>query len=148
MRGGAPNGYSIIQFDGHRYSIRFKAARRPADHQMNIFTADATTSETAAETEVLVNVFSGSERTRVEMRLGENGDWTPLRGKPAKTPTTWPPSRAISRETHGPDFFPATRHRIAASVGGHPARESAAGTYAIEVRATDMYGQVFNAHIA
>ena len=37
MSDGAPNGYSIVTFDGNEYSIRFKAARRPADHQMNIY---------------------------------------------------------------------------------------------------------------
>jgi hypothetical protein len=36
MRCGAPNGYSIISFDGNRYSVRFKAARRPAGHQMHV----------------------------------------------------------------------------------------------------------------
>jgi hypothetical protein len=146
MRGGAPNGYSIIQFDGHRYSIRFKAARRPADHQMNIFTADATTSETAAETEVLVNVFSGSERTRVEMRLGEDGDWIPLQREAREDPYYLAAiERDLERNPRPRFFLPPAMKSPHLWVGTLPANPPA-GTYAIEVRATDMYGQVFRAH--
>ena len=30
MRDGAPNGYSIFTFDGHKYDIEFRAAAPPA----------------------------------------------------------------------------------------------------------------------
>jgi 3',5'-cyclic AMP phosphodiesterase CpdA len=36
MSDGGPNGYSMVTFDGRKYDIEFKPARRPADHQMNI----------------------------------------------------------------------------------------------------------------
>jgi len=146
MRDGAPKGYSILQFDGHRYSIRFKAARRSADHQMNIFTADATTSENAAETEVLVNVFSGSERTRVEMRLGEDGDWMPLRREAREDPYYLAAiERDLQRNPRPRFFLPPAIKSPHLWVGTLPANPPA-GTYTIEVRATDMYGQVFRAH--
>lgn len=79
MRDGAPNGYSIITFDGDRYSIEFRPARRPADHQMNIYAPDEIKQEDAGDTDVLVNVFAGSERSKVEMRLGDDGPWTPMK---------------------------------------------------------------------
>jgi 3',5'-cyclic AMP phosphodiesterase CpdA len=146
MRCGAPNGYSILQFDGHRYSVQFKAARRPADHQMNIFAADATTSEKAAETEVLVNVFSGSERTRVEMRLGESGDWTPLWREAREDPYYLAAIERDLRRVPRPRYFlpPAIEspHLWAGTLPANPPP----GTHTIEVRATDMYGQVFRAH--
>ncbi len=146
MRCGAPNGYSIIRFDGHRYSIRFQAARRSADHQMNVFAADATTSENAAETEVLVNVFSGSERTRVEMRLGENGDWMPLRREARKDPYYLAAVERDRQRNPPPLFFlPPAIESPHLWVGALPANPPA-GTYTIEVRATDMYGQVFRAY--
>ena len=146
MSDGAPNGYSIIRFDGHRYSIRFKAARRSADHQMNIFAPGATTSANAAETEVLVNVFSGSERTRVEMRLGENGDWMPLRREAREDPYYLAAIERDLQRTPRPQFFlPPAIESPHLWVGTLPANPPA-GSYAIEVRATDMYGQVFRAH--
>jgi hypothetical protein len=78
MRDGTPNGYSILHIDGNEYSVRYQVARRPADYQLNIFAPGSVRAEDAAETEVLVNVFAGSERSRVEMRLDEAGTWRPL----------------------------------------------------------------------
>jgi hypothetical protein len=113
---------------------------------MNIFTADATTSENAAETEVLVNVFSGSERTRVEMRLGEDGDWMPLRREAREDPYYLAAiERDLQRNPRPQFFLPPAIESPHLWVGTLPANPPA-GTYAIEVRATDMYGQVFRAH--
>jgi hypothetical protein len=146
MRDGAPNGYSIIQFDGHRYSIRFKAARRPADHQMNIFAPAATTSKNAAETEVIVNLFSGSEQTRVEMRLGEDGDWIPLQLEAREDPYYLAAiERDLQRNPRPQFFLPPAIKSPHLWVGALPANPPP-GTYTIEVRATDIYGQVFRAH--
>ena len=74
MSDGIPNGYSFITFDGVDYSIRYKVARRPKDYQMNIWLPDAVGAADAAETEVVANVFSGSERCTVEMRV-DDGPW-------------------------------------------------------------------------
>ncbi|MFO0892271.1 MAG: calcineurin-like phosphoesterase family protein [Isosphaeraceae bacterium] len=78
MRDGAPNGYSIFTFDGNHYEIEFRPASRPKDYQMNIYAPERVTAAAAGETEVLVNVFAGSERSVVEMRFGEAGDWVRL----------------------------------------------------------------------
>lgn len=78
MRDGAPNGYSIMTFDGAKYSIEFRAARRPASHQMNIFAPEEIESAASGETEVLVNVFAGSEKSVVEMRVDDEGEWVAL----------------------------------------------------------------------
>jgi hypothetical protein len=74
MNDGAPNGYSIISFDGNKYGVQFKAARRPADHQMNIYLPDELTKTMADTTHVLVNVFAGSDKSVVEMQI-DNGNW-------------------------------------------------------------------------
>ena len=73
MRDGAPNGYGIFTFSGNQYTIRFKAARRPADYQMNIWVPWEVASTETGETEVIANVFGGTKRSTVEMRLGEIG---------------------------------------------------------------------------
>lgn len=78
MRDGAPNGYSILTFDGHDYDIEFRPAARPKDYQMNIYAPEKVSSDAAGDTEVLVNVFAGSERSKVEMRFDEDGDWTAM----------------------------------------------------------------------
>lgn len=86
MRDGAPNGYGIFTFSGNQYSIRFKAARRPADYQMNIWSPWEVTQSETANTDVLVNVFGGNRRSKVEMRLGQNGQWKEMSYLPQKDP--------------------------------------------------------------
>ena len=75
MADGAPNGYSVLSFDGNKYSIDFRAAGRPADYQMNIYAPEAVHSHELAQVEILANVFNGSERTLVEMALDDGRDW-------------------------------------------------------------------------
>ena len=41
MRDGAPNGYSIITFDGTSHTLDFKAARQPANYQLSIHAPSA-----------------------------------------------------------------------------------------------------------
>lgn len=79
MRDGAPNGYTIITFDGKKAAVDFKAARSPADYQMNIFAPDSVKKETVSETVIYANVFGGSERSRVEMAFDERGPWIPMK---------------------------------------------------------------------
>ena len=86
MRDGAPNGYGIFTFSGNQYSIRFKAARRLADYQMNIWSPWEVTQSETANTDVLVNVFGGNIRSKVEMRLGQNGQWIEMVYLPQKDP--------------------------------------------------------------
>ncbi|MGI9591304.1 MAG: calcineurin-like phosphoesterase C-terminal domain-containing protein [Myxococcota bacterium] len=86
MRDGAPNGYGLLEIDGARAEFRFRAARRPADEQMAIHAPAELPAAEAAETEILVNVFGGSPRTRVEMRLGPGAPWRPLRKVVRKDP--------------------------------------------------------------
>ena len=75
MADGAPNGYSIISFDGTRYKLDFKAAARPGDYQMQIHAPDEVTVDKLAQTAFYVNVFNGSERSKVQFRIGNVGDW-------------------------------------------------------------------------
>ncbi|MCP5063494.1 MAG: metallophosphoesterase [Ignavibacteriae bacterium] len=78
MKDGAPNGYSEITFDGNQYSVAFKAARKPASYQMNIYAPNEVTTSSLDTTKVLVNVFAGSEKSTVEMKIGKNGNWQKL----------------------------------------------------------------------
>jgi 3',5'-cyclic AMP phosphodiesterase CpdA len=137
MRDGAPNGYALIDFDGADYRIRYKASRRPEDYQMNVVAPDRVAPGKAARVEV--NVFNGSERTRVEMRVGPDGPWQLLRRRPGIDPL-YEEARARERTPRALDLESprSTRHLW---VGRLPA-DLAPGTYMIEVRATDMWGRV------
>lgn len=78
MNDGAPNGYAFLTVQGNRYAIRYKAARHPAEYQMNIYLADEIPRNRVDSTQVLVNVFAGSSRSLVEMQLDHQTDWQPL----------------------------------------------------------------------
>jgi hypothetical protein len=140
MRDGTPNGYSILSIAGNRYQVRYKVARRPADYQMNIFAPDAVTAGRAGETEILVNVFSGSDRSRVEMRLRPEGAWLPMTRVERPDPYFLEQKR---RELAAPT--PPTRPLPPADPSKHLWRATlppapATGTTLIEVRTVDMFG--------
>lgn len=75
LRDGAPRGYSLITFDGNQAVVDFKATRRPDDYQMRVHLPESA----AAGEPVYVNVFNGSSRSTVRMRVGEEGQWISLK---------------------------------------------------------------------
>lgn len=78
MADGAPNGYSIISFDGEKYHLDYKVAGKPANYQMHIHLPEAVTADKLDETLAYVNVFNGSEKSKVEMRIAGTEEWTTM----------------------------------------------------------------------
>ena len=78
MSDGGPNGYSIMEFDGNRYSLSFRGAGRPAHYQMSIHCEEAIKQTELSGKEFSVNVFNGSSKTSVEFRVGQSGEWIPM----------------------------------------------------------------------
>ncbi|HEY5657198.1 MAG TPA: calcineurin-like phosphoesterase family protein [Myxococcota bacterium] len=146
MRDGAPNGYSILSFDGNRYSVEFRAARRPADYQMHVIAPASVRAEDAAQTEVIVNVFAGSERSTVEMRLGADGAWRALERRERVDPLYVElVERERGLETRDGHPLPTpekSRHLWVGTLPPDPAR----GTARLEVRTRDMFGHVYTAN--
>ncbi len=140
MSDGAPNGYSIIEFDRTKYKVMFRAASRPEEEQMAIWLPEEVTSIETETVEVVVNVFAGSSRSVVEMRAG-NGAWTALRNAEGFDPFFL----ALKELERGPKpplglKLPGASKTKHLWQGRLP--RLAPGTHAIEVRATDMFGQV------
>jgi hypothetical protein len=144
MRCGAPNGWSILEIDGSRFRLRFQAARRPASHQMSIFAPAAVASADAGRAEVLVDVFAGSDRSRVEMKLGDTGEWQTLERVERPDPFYL---ELLAREAAlGPELgrpLPPAANSLHLWRGTLPA-EPPPGTHALEVRSTDVFGQRFS----
>lgn len=143
MSDGGPNGYSLIEFDGTRYKVTFRPASRPADEQMSLWLPETLASSETGAAEIVVNVFAGSSRSRVEMRVGENGAWVPMTHSPREDPyymklkeieaaPTPPPGRKLPEASKADHIWTA---RLPA---GMPA-----GTHPIEVRTTDMFGATY-----
>lgn len=146
MRDGAPNGYSVFTFDGHTYSIEFRAAGAPASYQMNIYAPEEMTTLEALETLVTVNVFGGSARSKVEVRMDE-GEWTPMMKVMKRDPEYLAvlerdkdlalPYRPLPGAIASPHLWEVY---IGALFGNDPPEK---GTHVLEVRTTDMFGQVY-----
>jgi hypothetical protein len=155
MNDGAPNGYSIITFNGVTYSIVFKAARRPADYQMNIYLADDIPLSGLDTTKVLVNVFAGSERSNVNMRFDEKSKWLKLEQVVAIDPQCLRMhqlSPILDQKVNGVileevfgwkmDYPHKSRHMWEGSLPGDLNK----GTHKITVRTNDMFGQTYTSH--
>ena len=158
MGDGTPNGWAVLHWDGSAGRVEFRAARRPADYQMNIYAPDvvraaeaaapqrgapAPAAPLAAEVDVLVNVFAGSARSKVELRVGD-GAWAPLKRTPTKDPALVAMKAA---EKAGPPLrHPTTDPGDCPHMwGGKLPAGLTPGTYTIEVRTTDCYGQTYTA---
>ncbi len=144
MRCGAPNGWSIATFDGNQYSLEFFASRRRPEEQMNIYAPEFVAADQAAQAPVLVNVFAGSKRSTVEMRLGEVGAWAPLQLSEEVDPNVL---REKELEKTLGEFpwrkFPEPLKSPHLWRGMLPANPPV-GTHLIHVRTTDMFGQTYH----
>lgn len=143
MRDGAPNGYLIAEFNGNRYTLRYKAARRPESYQMNIYVPDSVAVSETGNTRVLVNVFFGSERSRVEMRVGKEGEWIPMNRVQEPDPAYAEMKKMEEQYTLPGRKLPGlmnSPHLWAANLPPNLPR----GTHVLHVRTTDMFGQTWN----
>jgi hypothetical protein len=78
MSDGGPNGYTIMEFDGSEYALEMRPAGRPANYQMNIYAPEVVKRSDLPTTVVLANVFNGSHRSEVSVRVGATGKWRPM----------------------------------------------------------------------
>lgn len=141
MSDGAPNGFSIVEFDDNRYKVSFRAASRPSSHQMNIWMPEEVASVDSGKTEITVNVYAGSVRSKVEMRVAES-DWNPMANVADRDPyfvqlkeLELGPKPPTGMKLPNPS---KTKHLWKASLPAY----LPVGTHAVEVRSTDMFGQV------
>jgi len=75
MADGAPNGYSIMSFDGTDYSLEFFASGRSKDYQMLVQCPEVVTSEASGETDLYANVFNANDKSVVQFRMSEDSPW-------------------------------------------------------------------------
>lgn len=167
MSDGGPNGYSIITFDGDEYAVEFRAARRSPEHQMNIWLPEGIPAAETGKASAIVNVFAGSERSRVEMQLDGTGEWTALEQFTGKDPhyletigrqsaflKILADSRGVQEVTD--EFKRNVRTEFRPVLRGLPEPVDTAhlwrgalpeglkpGVHTLDVRTTDMYGHEY-----
>jgi hypothetical protein len=162
QRDGTPNGYHILEVDGTKAEVRFKAAGKPADHQMRVMfdvahhthnahiyddyqmgallDGEMLANEVPAAS-LLVNLFDGGPRSAVEFKVGDRG-WRDMR-------------RVRQMDLHVNELFQRNRDSVKPWVEAEPSSHVwkadlpdrlSAGTYTVTVRATDEFGRTHHAH--
>ena len=153
MYDGAPNGHAVFTFSGADYRFEYFAARSPRDFQIMIHAPNAVALEHAPETVIMANVFAGSVRNTVEMRLGNSDAWLPMEYVQAPDPNYVRLKETeqqileslAAKEVPVPPLLgrslPNVRNSTHLWRAMLPA-PIARGTHTIHVRSTDMFGQV------
>jgi len=141
MRDGGPNGVLIATFDESDYAFKFKPARRPDNYQMDIHAPERVTRAEAPNTEVLVNVFFGSELSAVQMRVDPLDTWIPLERVEAKAPNL----ERIKADEQVYQYL-KTHRSVRPALSPHFWRGTLPaglepGLTLIRVRTTDVFGQ-------
>ena len=139
---GTPNGYSFVTFTRAGYAIRYKAARGPDDYQMNLFVPARLRPKALAGAVVQANVFAGSPRSTVRMRVN-GGPWRAMVLTPQPDPAmTW-----VLESQAGPQPWLGSRYNRADVPDCHhlwqanlPA-DLPAGTHTVEVEAVDLFAR-------
>lgn len=145
MRDGAPNGWSILTFKDRGVTVDFRAARRPAEHQMTITAPDRVPAAQTGGLAVYVNVFNGSEKSRVRLRINHRGDWQTLAQVREVDPMY---QAAYDREPAKPE---APWRRLSAPIKsphlwkGALANPLPPGNHLLCVEATDAFGRTHRA---
>ena len=141
MRDGAPNGYSIITFDGTKHTLDFKAARQPASYQLSIHAPDQIDPKNEKQQFIYVNVFNGSAKSKVKMRIGEGTDWIPLKKTMENDPyyVELREREALNSKDGKTQLNPPSLSNHLWKVQIPAGIET--GSHLIEIEATDHYGR-------
>lgn len=142
-RDGSPKGYAVLRFrGGSDYHIRFKALRQSEDYQMQVYLPELVRRDALDSTQVHVNLFAGSTRSRVRMRI-DSGEWIRLEQGEHHDPAYLAlQARSQAHPDAGEGELPnpmLTDHHWRAKLPGH----LAVGWHAVEVEATGHFGDIW-----
>ncbi len=141
---GTPNGYTVMHFDGTKYLLDYRAARRGADEQIRITVPEVVPVADAAAQEIRANVFNAFPDAVVEWRLND-GEWQAMQKTIGESDPIFQmlfdeeqillpnnlPWRKLAKPMVCPHLWRATLTT---------AKEK--GTHLIQVRATNPNGQI------
>ncbi len=155
---GSPNGFHLLEIDGARYTTRLIGARAPECAPMRIVLDSQAhggnpellheypvgallrgpiARAAAGSTRVVVNLFDGGPRSKVELKVGRAGDFAPMR-RTARTDPFVEEVYARNAAVKKPWVQPVKSPHIWEAT--LPA-DLPAGSHRLTVRATDEYGR-------
>lgn len=141
---GTPNGYSIMRFDGLRYTLEYRAARREAEFQIRIMAPEVVKASAGTARTFHANVFNAMPDAQVQWSLSNSGSWREMTrdlspdplfqilfDQQEHIPTKSLPWRKLPKPMICPHLWKAELNA-----------DLPPGTYTIFVRATNPGGQV------
>jgi hypothetical protein len=159
---GTPNGFHVLTVDGNGATTRFQPAKEPnarqvrivldseshrarkegSDLRMSQLVGSPIAQDNAAETDLLVNVFDGGPRSKVEYLIGER---SPVRMERERRPDPFVKEVFARNQATKKPWVKAElcSHLWVARL---PA-DLEAGTHCIRVRVTDEYGREHHDHL-
>ncbi|MCT4216413.1 calcineurin-like phosphoesterase C-terminal domain-containing protein [Elizabethkingia anophelis] len=145
MRDGTPRGYAFIHFNDTDYKIKYKVAGKPSDYQISIFAPKVIPYPGKTSAQIVANFFMGAPNDKVEYQI-DNGDWKPMHYLKDYDPKyvtevlKWDinPQLLEGRRPSNPEF---STHLWNAEFP----KKLEKGQHKINIRATDRFGQSFQA---
>ncbi|MGX5687433.1 calcineurin-like phosphoesterase C-terminal domain-containing protein [Arcticibacter tournemirensis] len=144
MRDGTPKGYAFLTIDNNKYKIDYKVAGKPKEYQIGIFSPKVVAGGRNTSAQIFANFFMGAKGDLVEYRI-DNQKWAPMTYVLNADPSymtkvyKWDLSDQLMRGRR-PSTGVESTHLWSGDI---PARKLKAGSHTIQVRATDMFGNVF-----
>jgi len=143
MRDGTPKGYAFLHVNDNKFTLDYKVAGMPKEYRIEVFNTKVISADKRNKAQLVANFFMGSEKDKVEYRI-DRGEWRPmqyvLREDPlfANLVFCWDNSDTLIKGKRPSNPVQST-HIWSANISGTFSQ----GEHNIEVRATDMFGQVF-----
>lgn len=86
MLDGTTNSYGFLMIDGNSWKLKWKAAGKPEDFQMNIDAPDLIYSGKSDKLSVTANIFNALPSASVRMKIGDSGEWIKMERSMQKDP--------------------------------------------------------------
>jgi hypothetical protein len=140
---GTPNGHTIMHFDGTKYLLEYRAARRNPSYQVRVMAREVFKRQDKVTGEFHANVFNAIPGAVVEWKLDTESDWQPMQKVVEPDPlflARWKEEeaqrdslqwRALAKPMNSPHLWKAAL-----------SPETKPGTYGISVKATNPNGQI------
>ncbi|MDZ7694676.1 MAG: calcineurin-like phosphoesterase C-terminal domain-containing protein [Balneolaceae bacterium] len=143
MRDGTPNGYAMINFRGNQFTLDYKGAGYNETYRMSMWGPEVVPQDSWHSADLYVNYFLGSERTKVEYKVGDT-DWNAMQkveeGDPAVAMLRqkWDTSKTLLAGKRPSNPVESTHLWSTGVPNNLPI-----GPQTIEIRVTDMFGRQF-----
>ena len=145
MRDGTQKGYAFINFKGNQYTVDYKVAGKPKEHQMQVFAPKVVPQGKRTKAGVFANFFMGKEGDKVQYRV-DGGKWNDMEYVKDQDPSyvelvyEWDLTDKLMPGRRSSDPIISTH----VWRGNLPANLET-GVHKIEIQATDMFGKMHTA---